>query len=117
MVRQHDAEGFGGCTNHGECQAACPQEISIKVIGEMNAEYRKLENSTARRAIGVGYASSRSATLCLPDGTRASPGCPPVSWRAGRAFAHLAIAPRAATMTSPSSRTEDRDVRLAARAP
>jgi succinate dehydrogenase / fumarate reductase iron-sulfur subunit len=40
MIRQHDAEGFGGCSNHGECQAACPQEISIKVIGEMNAEYR-----------------------------------------------------------------------------
>jgi succinate dehydrogenase / fumarate reductase iron-sulfur subunit len=40
MIRQHDAEGFGGCTNHGECQAACPQEISIKVIGEMNAESR-----------------------------------------------------------------------------
>ncbi len=40
MIRRHDAEGFGGCTNFGECQLACPQEISIKVIGEMNAEYR-----------------------------------------------------------------------------
>ena len=51
MVRQHDAEGFGGCTNTGECQAACPQEISIKVIGEMNAEYRHamLEKLRARR--------------------------------------------------------------------
>jgi succinate dehydrogenase / fumarate reductase iron-sulfur subunit len=41
MVRQMDEEGFGGCTNHGECQAVCPQEISIKVIGELNSEYRK----------------------------------------------------------------------------
>ena len=41
MVRQQDAEGFGGCTNHGECQAVCPQEISIKVIGELNRDYRK----------------------------------------------------------------------------
>ena len=41
MVRQMDEEGFGGCTNHGECQAVCPQEISIKVIGELNREYRK----------------------------------------------------------------------------
>ena len=51
MVRQHDEEGFGGCTNHGECQAACPQEISIKVIGEMNADYRHamLEKLRARR--------------------------------------------------------------------
>ena len=41
MVRQHDAEGFGGCTNTGECQQVCPQNISIKVIGELNREYRK----------------------------------------------------------------------------
>ena len=41
MVRQHDAEGFGGCTNTGECQHVCPQNISIKVIGELNREYRK----------------------------------------------------------------------------
>jgi succinate dehydrogenase / fumarate reductase iron-sulfur subunit len=40
MIRQHDEEGFGGCTNHGECQAVCPQGISIKVIGELNASYR-----------------------------------------------------------------------------
>ena len=41
MVRQMDEEGFGGCTNHGECQAVCPQGISIKVIGELNRDYRK----------------------------------------------------------------------------
>lgn len=41
MVEQMDDEGFGGCTNHGECEAVCPQEISIKVIGELNADYRK----------------------------------------------------------------------------
>jgi succinate dehydrogenase / fumarate reductase iron-sulfur subunit len=40
MVRQHDAEGFGACTNTGECQQVCPQAISIKVIGELNREYR-----------------------------------------------------------------------------
>ncbi len=28
MVAQMDAEGFGNCTNHGECEAACPKEIS-----------------------------------------------------------------------------------------
>jgi succinate dehydrogenase / fumarate reductase iron-sulfur subunit len=41
MVRQHDEEGFGGCTNTGECQEVCPQHISIKVIGELNREYRE----------------------------------------------------------------------------
>jgi succinate dehydrogenase iron-sulfur subunit len=39
MVRQMDDEGFGGCTNHGECEYVCPQEISIKVIGELNREF------------------------------------------------------------------------------
>jgi succinate dehydrogenase / fumarate reductase iron-sulfur subunit len=52
MVRQHDEEGFGGCTNHGECEYACPQEISIKVIGELNREYRKAMIEKLRRRRG-----------------------------------------------------------------
>ena len=39
MVSQMDKEGFGNCTNHGECQTACPKEISIKFISKMNREY------------------------------------------------------------------------------
>jgi succinate dehydrogenase / fumarate reductase, iron-sulfur subunit len=39
MVAQHDAEGFGGCTLHGECQVACPKEISIDTISRMNRDY------------------------------------------------------------------------------
>ena len=34
-------EHFGSCTNHGECEAACPKEISIDVIALMNADYLK----------------------------------------------------------------------------
>ena len=41
MVAQMDAEGFGNCTWHGECQAACPKEISIDVIARMNKDYLK----------------------------------------------------------------------------
>ena len=41
MVLQMDEEGFGGCTNYGECSRVCPQEISIDVIGMLNREYRK----------------------------------------------------------------------------
>src|SRR5680860_768649 len=41
MVFQMDEEGFGGCTNYGECSRVCPQEISIDVIGMLNREYRK----------------------------------------------------------------------------
>jgi succinate dehydrogenase / fumarate reductase iron-sulfur subunit len=32
---------FGSCTMHGECEAACPKEISIDVIALMNADYLK----------------------------------------------------------------------------
>ena len=39
MVHQMDAEGFGGCTNIGECEAACPKQISIENIAHMNRDY------------------------------------------------------------------------------
>ena len=39
MVAQMDAEGFGNCTNHGECEAACPKEISARYIARMNRDY------------------------------------------------------------------------------
>jgi succinate dehydrogenase / fumarate reductase iron-sulfur subunit len=39
MVRQMDGEGFGNCTNHRECEAACPKEISIAFIARMNRDF------------------------------------------------------------------------------
>jgi succinate dehydrogenase / fumarate reductase iron-sulfur subunit len=36
MIAQQDAEGFGGCTNIGECSAACPKGISMEVISRLN---------------------------------------------------------------------------------
>lgn len=44
MVNQMDEEGFGGCTNYGECARVCPQEITIDVIGNLNREYRKAKS-------------------------------------------------------------------------
>jgi len=41
MVARMDAEGFGACTNHGECMAACPKEISIDFIAQLNRDYWK----------------------------------------------------------------------------
>jgi len=38
MVRQMDAEEFGGCTLFGECEAACPKEISIENIARLNRD-------------------------------------------------------------------------------
>jgi succinate dehydrogenase iron-sulfur subunit len=39
MVEQMEKEGFGPCSNEGECQAVCPKEISVSVISRMNREY------------------------------------------------------------------------------
>ena len=39
MVEAMDREGFGNCTNHYECMAACPKEIHVKFIAMMNREY------------------------------------------------------------------------------
>jgi succinate dehydrogenase iron-sulfur subunit len=39
MVHRHDEEGFGSCSNEGECEAVCPKEIPITNIARMNREY------------------------------------------------------------------------------
>ncbi len=39
MVAQMDAEGFGDCSNHAECEAVCPKNISILHIARMKREY------------------------------------------------------------------------------
>jgi succinate dehydrogenase / fumarate reductase iron-sulfur subunit len=41
MVNQMDAEGFGNCTNHGECEAACPKGITLENIARMNRDFIK----------------------------------------------------------------------------
>jgi succinate dehydrogenase / fumarate reductase iron-sulfur subunit len=39
MAAQMDEEGFGDCSNHGECEAACPKSISIENISVLRREY------------------------------------------------------------------------------
>src|ERR1700723_6081 len=39
MVAQMNAEGFGSCTNIGECTGVCPKEIPLEVIAAMNRDY------------------------------------------------------------------------------
>jgi succinate dehydrogenase / fumarate reductase iron-sulfur subunit len=41
MVAQATLEGFGSCTNIGECEAVCPKEIKIEVIARMNRDFLK----------------------------------------------------------------------------
>jgi len=39
MVAAHDREGFGHCTNINECEAACPKEISVEHIAQLNRDF------------------------------------------------------------------------------
>jgi succinate dehydrogenase / fumarate reductase iron-sulfur subunit len=40
MVSRHDAEGFGHCSNHGECEAVCPKGITLNFISALNKDLR-----------------------------------------------------------------------------
>jgi succinate dehydrogenase / fumarate reductase iron-sulfur subunit len=53
MVAQMDAEGFGTCTNHGECEAVCPKGIRMQFIARMNADYLKAKLTQGRRPTGL----------------------------------------------------------------
>jgi len=39
MVSAMDAAGFGACSNHYECEAACPKDISRDVMAQLNRDY------------------------------------------------------------------------------
>jgi succinate dehydrogenase / fumarate reductase iron-sulfur subunit len=54
MVAQMDAEGFGACTNHEECEAVCPKGISVSFIARMNADYLKASLTAGRREAAAG---------------------------------------------------------------
>jgi succinate dehydrogenase / fumarate reductase iron-sulfur subunit len=41
MVTAMDAAGFGNCSNHYECEAACPKDISRDVMAQLNRDYAK----------------------------------------------------------------------------
>ena len=43
MVQAMKDCGFGNCTNHYECMAACPKGINVKFIARMNREYMKAQ--------------------------------------------------------------------------
>jgi len=45
MIGQADAEGFGSCSNEGECEAVCPKEIPISNIARMTREYLRAQLS------------------------------------------------------------------------
>jgi succinate dehydrogenase / fumarate reductase iron-sulfur subunit len=54
MVARMDAEGFGSCTNHEECEAACPKGVSTLFIARMNRDFLQAQLEDGRRAAQVG---------------------------------------------------------------
>jgi succinate dehydrogenase / fumarate reductase iron-sulfur subunit len=58
MVTKMDAEGFGHCTNHGECEAACPKEISLENIARMNRDFLRASLLRGRRELRSGEGGS-----------------------------------------------------------
>ena len=48
MVERMDLEGFGGCTNFGECTEACPKAIGLWTIAQMNRDYLKASLASSR---------------------------------------------------------------------
>jgi succinate dehydrogenase / fumarate reductase iron-sulfur subunit len=55
LVAAMDAEGFGNCTNQYECEAACPKEIPVRVIAELNREFvrsKAVEKPPGTKRIG-----------------------------------------------------------------
>jgi succinate dehydrogenase / fumarate reductase, iron-sulfur subunit len=56
MVSKMDAEGFGACSSHGECEAVCPKEISLDFIARMNRDYLRasLMGDRASKSGGEG---------------------------------------------------------------
>ena len=53
---------FGSCTNHGECEKACPKEISIDFIALLNRDYVKAQFKN-RKLTG----QRRLTLACAPD--------------------------------------------------
>jgi succinate dehydrogenase / fumarate reductase, iron-sulfur subunit len=54
MVEQQDAEGFGGCTNIGECSAVCPKEIGMDFIALLNRDLLRAGIAGAKQPPSAG---------------------------------------------------------------
>jgi succinate dehydrogenase / fumarate reductase iron-sulfur subunit len=53
MVATMDEAGFGHCTNHQECEAVCPKNISVENIARLNRDFLKASLRAGRRPAGA----------------------------------------------------------------
>ncbi len=88
MVAVMEAEMFGSCTNHGECEAACPKEIPLGTIAQMNRDAIMGKPGWSRMMLSLKTCRTRNAGAApkLMTSARLS-SCPPKSvvWRVIRA--------------------------------
>ena len=68
MVEQMDLEGFGACSNEGECEAVCPKEIPITNIARMNREYLKAMRVARRCGSTTRSSLQPGAPACAGEG-------------------------------------------------
>ena len=54
MVAAMDEDGFGNCTNHGECEAACPKGITLDIIARLNRDFIRASLMGAEESKGGG---------------------------------------------------------------
>jgi len=66
MVDAMDNEGFGGCTNIGECEAVCPKEISIDFIGQLNRDLLRGALMGAGQKYGIRHGVEILIFICVP---------------------------------------------------
>ncbi len=72
MVEQMDLEGFGNCSWHGECQAACPKQISIDTIVQMDRDYARAMLSGRGIESNAGRPGPRAIVASNNEPTRKS---------------------------------------------
>ena len=61
MVAAMSNEGFGSCTNHGECEAVCPKQIPLEFIASLNRDVIRAALRPHREPLAVVGAPSHAA--------------------------------------------------------
>lgn len=54
MTEAMQKEGFGSCSNHYECEAACPKGIKVAFIAKLNREFIKAKIKGRKRLLSEG---------------------------------------------------------------
>jgi succinate dehydrogenase / fumarate reductase iron-sulfur subunit len=70
MVAAMNAELFGSCTNHGECEAVCPKEIPLEFIGKMNSDLIRAALRRRREPLVIPTVAQHTSQDAAPHPVR-----------------------------------------------